>query len=173
MDLHTFFLNIQNSGLAQFVNTFGITYPFVESLHVIAVALVFGSIMVVDLRLLGLASVNRPFTRVGLDLLKLTWVGFALAVFTGILLFLPNASSIYQNPNFQIKMLLILLAGVNMAIMEGVVGRDLAIWDTHAKPPTPARLCGFLSLAFWTGVIVFGRLIGFTTVTDDPFAGLV
>jgi hypothetical protein len=173
MDLYSFFLNIQNSGIAQWVNTFGATYPVVESLHVLAVALVFGSIMVVDLRLLGVASVNRPFTRVGMDLLKLTWLGFALAVVTGILLFLPNASSIYQNPNFQIKMLLILLAGVNMAIMEGVVGRDIATWDTAVKPPTAARICGFLSLTFWAGVIIFGRLIGFTTVTDDPFAGLL
>lgn len=173
MDIHSFFLNIQNSAIAQFVNTFGATYPFVESLHVIAVALVFGSIMIVDLRLLGIASTNRPFTRVGMDLLRITWVGFALAVVTGVLLFLPNASSIYQNPNFQIKMLLILLAGVNMVIMEMVTARDVRVWDTHAKPPTRARVAGLLSLLFWLGVIVFGRLIGFTAVTDDPFAGLI
>lgn len=170
MDLYSFFLNMQNSGLGQFVNTFGATYPVVESLHVIAVALVFGSIMVVDLRLLGLASVNRPFTRVGIDLLRLTWLGFGLAVITGILLFLPNASSIYQNPNFQIKMVLILLAGVNMAIMELVTAKDVRVWDNDAKPPTGARIAGLLSLLFWLGVVVFGRLIGFTTVTDDPFA---
>jgi hypothetical protein len=173
MDLYTFFQDIQNSAPAQFVNTFGATYPVVESIHVLAVALVFGSIFVVDLRLLGLASTNRPFTRVGVDLLRLTWLGFALAVITGVMLFAPNAASIYQNSNFWIKMGLILLAGVNMAILELVTARNVSAWDHEAKPPTAARVAGLLSILFWAAVVVFGRLIGFTTVTDDPFSGLI
>ena len=171
MDLYSFFLGLQNTGLAQWVNTVGAIYPIVESLHVVAIALVFGSIMVVDLRLIGAASVNRPFTRVGRDLLWLTWAGFALAIVTGTLLFLPNASSIYLNPNFQIKLLLILLAGVNMLILEGVIAKSVGDWDHDAKPPIAARVSGILSIAFWVGVIVFGRMIGFTAV--DPLAGIV
>ena len=73
MDFSSFFYALQESALAQWVNTYGATYPVVESLHVIAIALVFGTILIVDLRLLGLASTNRPFTRVAKDLLHLTW----------------------------------------------------------------------------------------------------
>jgi len=171
MDLFPFFESLQNSAIAQWVNTAGPTYPIVESLHVIAIALVFGTILIVDLRLLGLASTNRPFTRVAHDLLRLTWGGFVLAVITGALLFLPNATSIYINSNFQIKMILLIAAGINMFIFEVVTARDVSVWDTKF-PPNTARLAGLLSIGLWMGVIVFGRLIGFTSVADDPFAFL-
>lgn len=172
MDLTSFLDGLQNSGLAQWVNTSGATYPIIESLHVIAVALVFGTILVVDLRLLGVASGNRPFTRVAHDLLRFTWGGFVLAVATGSLLFLPNASSIAVNVNFQVKMILLLLAGLNMFIFEFVSARNVAVWDTTSPPPNSARIAGLLSIGLWASVIVFGRLIGFTPVADDPFAML-
>lgn len=172
MDFATFLSDLESSGLAQWVNTNGATYPIVESFHVIAIALVFGTILIVDLRMLGLASTNRPFTRVAHDLLHLTWGGFVLAVITGILLFLPNASSIYINVNFQIKMVLLLLAGINMFVFELVTARNSSVWDTSVPPPNAVRIAGLLSVCLWLGVIVFGRLIGFTSVADDPFAFL-
>ena len=172
MDFSAFFANLQASGLAQWVNTAGATYPIIESIHVIAIAMVFGTILIVDLRLLGLASNNRPFTQVAKELLHLTWIGFAVAVVTGSLLFLPNASSIAININFQIKMGLLVLAGINMFIFEMVTARNTAAWDTALPTPTAARVAGFLSIGFWTAVIVFGRLIGFTSIADDPFAFL-
>lgn len=170
MDFSSFFTDLQNSALAQWVNTAGPTYVIVESLHVIAVALVFGTILIVDLRLLGLASNSRPFTRVAHDLLRLTWGGFALAVITGILLFLPNAAGISINVNFQLKMILLVLAGINMFVFELVTARTVEQWDTALPPPTVARVAGLLSIGFWMSVIVFGRLIGFTVIADDPFA---
>lgn len=169
MDLATFFSDLQYSALGQWVNTAGPTYPIAESLHVIAIALVFGTILIVDLRLLGLASMSRPFTRVAHDLLKLTWFGFALAVCTGILLFLPNASNLYMNQQFQIKMVLLALAGINMLVFELVTVRDVAHWDDR-PPPNSARVAGVLSIGLWLSIIVFGRLIGFASVADDPFA---
>jgi hypothetical protein len=172
MDLTSLLSAVQYSPLAQWVNTAGATYPIVESLHVIAVALVFGTILVVDLRLLGVASTNRPFTRVARDLLRLTWGGFALAVVTGTLLFLPNAGSIALNANFQLKMALLLLAGLNMFVFEFISARNVAVWDTASPPPNSARLAGLLSIGLWASVIVFGRLIGFTPLADDPFAML-
>ncbi len=172
MDLNAFFSALQNSAIADFINTAGPAYPIVESFHVIAVALVFGSIFIVDLRLLGLASTNRPFTRVAHDLLKLTWAGFALAVLTGVLLFLPNATGIYINVNFQIKMVLLVLAGINMFIFELVTARSVGVWDANVTPPAAARIAGILSILLWLCVIVFGRLIGFTVIADDPFAFL-
>ncbi|MBJ6987839.1 MULTISPECIES: DUF6644 family protein [unclassified Devosia] len=173
MDITQFLYDLQNSGLANWVNTGGATYPVVESLHVLAVALVFGTILIVDVRLLGFASTNRPYTKVAHDLLHLTWVGFVVAVITGFLLFLPNATGIFANVNFQIKMLMIMLAGVNMFILELISARDVSVWDTNNPPPNKARIAGLLSLCFWTAVIVFGRLIGFTAVVDDPFAALL
>lgn len=172
MDFATFFSDLQYSAIGQWVNTAGAVYPVVESIHVIAIALVFGTILVVDLRLLGLASMGRPFTRVAHDLLKLTWIGFALAAATGVLLFLPNASNLYMNQQLQIKMVLLILAGINMLFFEFVTVRDVAHWD-HKPPPASAKVAGLLSIGLWMAVIVFGRLIGFTSIADDPFAYLL
>jgi hypothetical protein len=172
MDLATFFSDLQNTGLAQWVNTAGATYPIVESFHVIAIALVYGTIFIVDLRLIGFASTSRPFTQVAHDLLKFTWVGFGLAVITGVLLFLPNAGNLWQNFEFQTKMVLLALAGVNMLFFEFVIARSVTVWDLHTPPPVQARLSGLTSIGLWTAVIVFGRLIGFASVADDPFAFL-
>lgn len=172
MDISAFLEALQYSDLGQWVNTAGATYPIVESLHVIAVCLVFGSILVVDLRLLGIASNNRPFTRVAHDLLRLTWIGFGLAVITGSLLFLPNATSIAVNVNFQLKMAVLVLAGINMFVFEFISARNVAVWDTTLPTPNSARVAGLLSIGLWAGVIVFGRLIGFTPVAGDPFSML-
>ena len=87
-----------------------------------------------------------------------------------VLLFLPNAASIYINVNFQVKMILLVLAGINMFIFELVTARSVGIWDTTLSPPNAARVAGLLSIGFWMTIIVFGRLIGFTSVADDPFA---
>lgn len=173
MDLAIFFNDLQNSPVATFVNTAGATYPIVESLHVIALSLVFGTILIVDLRLLGFASMSRPFTRVAHDLLRVTWAGFALAVVTGVLLFLPNAGSLYLNTPFQIKMVLLLLAGFNMFVFELITARNVGTWDLTSPTPIAARVAGLLSIGLWTAVIVAGRLIGFTAqVAEDPFAML-
>lgn len=173
MDFTALLESLQYSDLAQWVNTGGATYPIVESLHVLAVAMVFGTILIVDLRLLGVASTNRPFTRVAHDLLHLTWIGFALAVTSGVLLFLPNATSIAINVSFQVKMALLVLAGLNMFVFEFVTARDVKNWDTTEPPPNSARIAGLLSILLWAAIVVFGRMIGFTPAAGaDPFAAL-
>ncbi len=170
MDLPSFFHELQNNGLGQWVNTAGPAYPIIETFHVIALSLVFGTILIVDLRLLGLASGSRLFSRVAADLLRLTWGGFVLAAITGVLLFLPNAESLYLNVFFQTKMVLLALAGLNMFVFELVTARHVKTWDAALPPPNAARIAGLLSIGLWLAIIVFGRLIGFAPVTDDPFA---
>ena len=173
MDLATFFNDLQNSPVGVWVSTAGAAYPISECFHVIALSLVFGTILIVDLRLLGFASMSRPFTRVAHDLLRVTWAGFALALVTGVLLFLPNAGSLYSNPPFQIKMILLLLAGFNMFVFELVTARNVGTWDLTSPPPASARIAGLLSISLWTAILVCGRLIGFTAqVSEDPFAML-
>jgi uncharacterized membrane-anchored protein len=99
----------------------------------------------------------------------LAWVGFALAVVTGVLLFLPNASNLYMNLPFQIKMVLLICAGLNMLVFETMTVRHVALWDS-LRPPMQAKIAGLLSILLWIGVVVAGRLIGFTSLADDPFA---
>lgn len=173
MNLQDLFTNLQYSPVGEWVNSAGPTFPIIESLHVLAISLVFGTILIVDLRLLGLASTNRQFTAVAHDLLRLTWCGFVLAVITGTLLFLPNASTLWLNFEFQTKMVLLTLAGINMMIFELVTARSVGSWNIDARPPIAARAAGLLSIGLWISVIVFGRLIGFASSVEDPFALLL
>jgi|KBSSwiStaDraftv2_1062776.scaffolds.fasta_scaffold119831_2 hypothetical protein len=137
-------------------------FPLIESLHVLAITLVFGTILIVDLRLVGVAAHRRSADRLIRELLPYTWVAFALAVISGSLLFISNAPAYAANVEFQLKLVTIVLAGINMAIFHSTAHRRIADWDMDLPPPAAARVSGLLSLALWTVVILLGRWIGFT-----------
>jgi len=138
-------------------------FPFLESTHVIGLALVFGTIAIIDLRLIGLASSQRSFKRIYSDILKWTWAAFALTALTGALMFITNATVYYHNFYFRAKMLLLVLAGINMGVFELTLGRKVESWDKSPSAPPLGRAVGVLSIALWIAVIFMGRLIGFTT----------
>jgi len=149
--------------ISQFIQTSSWAFPTIEAIHVIAIAMVFGVIAIVDLRLLGIASGSRRITEVARDCLHWTWIGFALAVITGSLMFISNGTVYITNNFFLWKMGLLALAGINMVIFEMITARTIANWDDGtASVPFAAKLAGLLSLAFWFGVIITGRWIGFT-----------
>ena len=137
-------------------------FPKVECIHVIALATVVGTIFLVDTRLIGLTSTRLSFRHISSRLLPWTWAGFILAVITGLLLFSSNAVAYYENGAFRLKLLLMILAAVNMLYFELVTFRNVAAWETSAKPPFAARLAGVLSVVLWCGVIMTGRWIGFS-----------
>jgi hypothetical protein len=136
-------------------------FPLVESLHVIAIALVAGTIFIVDSRLIGLTSLRLPFTHVSDSLLPWTWGAFAGSVVTGTLMFIGNASGYYDNTPFRVKMLLLVLAGLNMLFFQMVTFRGVATWDSD-RPPFSARVAGMVSISLWCGIVGFGRWIGFS-----------
>src|SRR5258708_39338043 len=103
--------------------------PLIESTHFIALALVFGTIAIIDLRLLGIASTERSFRRMASDILKWTWAAFALTALTGSLMFITNAPVYYHNFFFRAKMLLLALSGINMLVFELTAGRTIHGWD--------------------------------------------
>ncbi|HEY8507589.1 MAG TPA: DUF6644 family protein [Steroidobacteraceae bacterium] len=137
-------------------------FPWVESFHVLALAVVVGSIAVVDLRLLGLASRNRPVSQLMREVLPVTWIAFVIAVITGVTLFSSNAVEYWSNTPFRLKLLFLALAGVNMMIFHLVTYRSVAGWDDKPHTPAAAKMAGAVSLALWVGVVAFGRWIGFT-----------
>ncbi|MEA3105916.1 MAG: hypothetical protein QOI88_521 [Gammaproteobacteria bacterium] len=138
-------------------------FPIVETLHVISLAMVFGSIVMVDLRLVGATSRNSAVSRLSGEVLPYTWGAFICAIVTGTLLFISKAHVYFYNLQFQLKFLCMLLAGMNMAVFHFGTYRRVLEWDDRHPPPRAARLAGALSIALWIGVIFFGRWIGFTT----------
>jgi len=136
-------------------------FPAIESIHVIAIAFVVGSIMRLDLRLAGFVWRDRPVTEISAQMLPWTWASFVVATVFGLLLFASKPFVYLQILFFDVKMLLIVLAGLNMLVFQHVISKGVAKWDRSPMPPMAVRLAGSLSLAFWVSVLVCGRLIGF------------
>jgi hypothetical protein len=138
-------------------------FPIVETLHVMSLAMVFGSVIMVDLRLVGAASRGSTVSMLSREVLPYTWGAFLGAIVTGTLMFVSKAHVYFHNLQFQLKFLCMLLAGVNMLVFHFGVYRHVLAWDERSPPPRAARLAGALSITLWVGVIFFGRWIGFTT----------
>ena len=135
-------------------------FPLLESIHVIAIALVVGSIATVDLRLLGLAAVRYPVSQIVRKLIPWTWAAFVVAAITGFGMFVARASAYVENPAFQIKFMLLPLAFLNMAYFQFRTFRGVDDWDTAREMPTAARAAGVASLLLWAGIVFAGRWIG-------------
>lgn len=162
MDFTHFLQGLERSSVGDYVATSNWGFPIIETVHVTALVLVVGSIAVMDLRLLGLASRAFAVTRLSNDILKFTWGAFVLAVLTGSLMFISKATSYAINPYFQWKMILIVLAGLNMAYFHLFTWKSVHEWDTSPILPVSAKIAGGLSLLFWVGVVFLGRMVGFT-----------
>jgi hypothetical protein len=147
---------------AVFIHKTAWAFTTTELIHVFAIAMVVGTIAIVDLRLLGLVSTKRPFTELSKQVLPYTWAAFVLAVIAGSFLFISQATAYFANPVFWIKMTLIVLAGINMLIFELITARGAQQWDLAPTPPLPARLAGGISITCWVLVVTFGRWVSFT-----------
>jgi putative copper export protein len=158
---------IHDSGISSFVRGdepgTEWNFPIIETVHVLCLAIVFGSIAMVDLRLLGLNSRQHPFTRVYKELIWWTWWAFLLAAVSGSILATGKIEDYVRSPQVFWKFFLMALAGLNMLLFHFGAFRRVQEWDAMESPPGQARLAGALSLACWIGVVFFGRWIGFVT----------
>jgi len=138
----------------------GWLFPIFETIHVLALTLVVGSVAMMDLRLLGLGNKGRPISELVSSMLPWAWTAFAVAATCGVLLFSSKASTYYDNVPFRIKVICLGLAAVNMLVFHFITGRKMADWD-HGAPPTRARVAGLISLTLWIAIVATGRWIGF------------
>jgi hypothetical protein len=154
---------LESSNASEAIRNSLYLFPLIESVHVLGLTMVFGTIAIIDLRLLGIASTKRPFRRIASDVLKWTWAAFALTVMTGFLMFITNAGVYYHNSFFRAKMALLVLSGINMLTFELTAARTVHRWDSDAKAPLAGRTAAALSLLLWITIIFLGRWTGFTT----------
>lgn len=154
---------LQATPVAQAIAENEILFPWIESVHVLAIVLVVGTISIVDLRLLGVASRDLTVRRLMRDIIPYTWGAFAVAVVTGALMFSSDAVHYAHNFFFRGKLVLLALAGLNMVVFHFVGIGDIERWDVGTgRPPIAARAAATISLLVWIAVVAFGREIGFT-----------
>lgn len=164
MDVDSILQAIYAWPVSEAIRTDYFWFPFFESIHVIAITLVVGSIFIVDLRLLGITSNKKPVTELAKEVLPWTWGLFMVAVGAGTMMFISKATSYYDDVFFRYKMLFILLAGVNMAVFHLFTFKSVAQWDQDVPTLLGAKIAGGLSMLLWIVVVFCGRWVGFTVM---------
>ncbi|MFL6564674.1 MAG: DUF6644 family protein [Burkholderiales bacterium] len=155
---------LEASGLGQAMRQWLWLYPAVEIVHIVGIGLLFGSIAILDLRLLG---VSRGISVKALARHVLPWTAaaFLLIVPSGLMMFTAHASDFISSPVFVVKMCFIMAAGLNAALFHAIVYASVEVWDSgemrRLGPPPSARVSAAVSLAIWISVIACGRLLAY------------
>ena len=160
MSVVEIFHAIQHSALAISFKQADLLFPAVEGTHIIALSISVGLILMLDLRLLRVAFQSEPVSRIMHQVMPWALPGFGIMFVTGIVLFLAQAESAYSNDYFRVKMLLLALLGLNAALFQFRFYPHMAEWDT-GNVPLGAKVVAFVSLLFWMGVIMCGRLMAY------------
>lgn|SRR5690606_15498944 len=162
MSFDTFVQRINDLAVSDAIRQSASAFPWLESVHVMAICTVVGLIAIVDLRLIGIPAHTPSLRRLESHTLPIVWASFAVSVLSGALLFASNAVRYIKNDDFQIKMLLIALLFLNMCLFQYVIKRGLNLDEDQIQLSMGARLAGSVSLTLWIAVVFFGRRIGFT-----------
>jgi len=133
-------------------------WALTEGTHVLSLMLFAGTILMVDLRMLGVAFKDVPYSTLNNKVLPLTIAGFVLATVTGVLLFFSNPVHYYHSVFFRAKVIFLLVAAVNIFWFHYRVQKNMAEWDARPSPPAMVKLAAGVSVASWILVILFGRL---------------
>lgn len=161
MTLQPFLSWLENSGVGTAIRESATLFPWFESLHVLAIAVVIGTIAIVDLRLLGLSFRERPASELMDRVLPFTRWAFIAAAITGLAMFVSHAVEYMDKGPFVVKLILLVIAGANIAMFHFVTARDIHVWDTGAALPARVKLAGATSLTLWVLIVGCGRWIGF------------
>lgn len=135
-------------------------YPVVEIVHIIGFVTLVGSIIVLDLRLLGLSR-GLPVRALARHVLPWSFGALLLIVPSGLLMFIAHAGDFVANTAFIVKMSLLFCAAINAAVFHAGVFRGAASWDSGVVVPARAKLHALLSLLIWIGVLACGRLLAY------------
>ena len=151
---------LESSGIAVAMREWTWLYPIVEIAHIIGFVVLVGAAFLFDLRLLAISR-GLPVTHLARHLLRWSRVSIFVVVPTGFLMFMTNATKMAENPVFRIKLILIVLAGINALVFRLWTSSSVEHWDINESPPLAAKLNAVISLVAWSAVISCGRLIAF------------
>ena len=151
---------LESSGIAVAMREWTWLYPIVEIAHIIGFVVLVGSAFMFDLRLLGVSR-GLPVIHLARHLLRWSRVSLFVVAPTGFLMFMTNATKLAENPVFRIKLILIVLAGINALVFRLWTSNSVEDWNVNESSPLAAKLSAVFSLVAWSTVISCGRLIAF------------
>jgi uncharacterized membrane protein len=146
-------------------------WNWIESTHVLTLMVFLGMLFMIDLRMLGWTLTNVPASRVNDRLNIPMFIGFAIMIVTGLLLFYANPVNETQSIWFRIKVVLLVAAGVNAWLFHRALKASAGSWEMDPIPPKRIRAGAAMSLVLWTLVIIMGRLMAYDWFDCDKPQG--
>lgn len=136
-------------------------FPIIETVHIFGIILLVGATSILDLRLMGLAFRDESVSKLAGRFIPWALAGFLIQVTTGLLLFSSEATKMYANAGFKLKMILIAIAGINALVFHSVAYQSVGKWEHDPVGPLSARAAGLISILLWFGIVAAGRWIAY------------
>ena len=152
---------LENSSWATAIHQSLWLFPMLETAHLFGIVSLVGATSALDLRLIGLTMKGEPVSRIARRLLPWAWAGLTIQVVTGFCLFASEATRCFDNKAFRIKMVMLVLAGLNALLFHQTVYRRVTTWDEAPATPLGAKFAGCCSILLWFGIVAAGRWIAF------------
>lgn len=161
MSLSVLIQQLYDSPIATTIRESNNLFPVLQTFHIVGTILLAGAISIVDLTLLRVLFRDTAPATLTRSLLPITWLGFAVMLISGGLLFAAQSARIYTNIFMQLKLGLLAIALLNVALFHATTFRNAVRWTTAREAPASARAFAAISLVSWTAVIVTGRFIAY------------
>ena len=149
---------LDQTALSQAIQATSWVVPTVQTVHILSVAVVITSALMLDLRLIGVVGVDQPLDRVWARFLPFVWWPLLILLATGAIMIIGEPTRSLKNPVFQLKMALLLGAMIVTGIVQ-LLGRNSALAED--RPGVSSYLIVALSLLLWTGIVFAGRWIAY------------
>jgi hydrogenase-4 membrane subunit HyfE len=166
MNLHQFCMWLSETPASGVVQNTPWVIPAVQSVHIAGIALVISSVFLVDLRVLKVLGRENPIAVYASRFLPLIWFVLPVLLLTGIILIIGEPSRALENPAFQLKMAMLILAMGVTLVMHRPLLKEATYWDAESGHSTTARVLAVLSLFLWVSIIFAGRWIAYVNVGE-------
>lgn len=135
--------------------------PTVQFIHIAAIAVVMGSILMIDLRALNVTGHSRTLASITSSLMPMSWSALVILLFTGAVMIVGDPNRTLTNPAFQLKMLMVIIAFALMAVFQSAMVSDREFWSRSPISRFAAKLMAVMSLTLFVAIIFAGRLIAY------------
>ncbi len=152
---------LEQTPLSQTIQSAGWIVPAVQTVHILSIAAVMSSVLMVDLRLLGILGRDQPLARVSERFRPVIWWTLPVLLATGTIMIIGEPVRSLENPVFQLKMALLVAAMIVTLSYQVPLGRDPSFWERAPGRRWTVQIIAVLSLALWMGIVFAGRWIAY------------
>jgi tryptophan-rich sensory protein len=152
---------LEHTSVSETIQSISWIVPTVQTIHILAITVVAGSVLMINLRLIGVFAADQPLKDVSSRFLPFVWCSLLVLLATGAIMIIGEPPRSLKNPAFQLKMMLLVAALIVTGIFQLLLRRDPAFGDARSGRRGAAATIAVLSMLLWTGIIFAGRWIAY------------